>query len=177
VTILRLTFPFDPVPKERARTSVLDQHGRPRGTATTFTPERTRLYEWELSLRARAELSRQRLPKPLVAAPGPVFVAVTFHLAGPKRNREDFPVGRPDVDNLLKSLLDGLRGVLWADDCQVVAAQASKVWAVPPAGPRTVMVVADRQSTDELRRSERESGAPGGWPPSGSECASPVGSQ
>ena len=31
-----------------------------------------------------------------------------------------FPTGRPDVDNLAKGIMDGMTGVVWVDDAQVV---------------------------------------------------------
>lgn len=37
-----------------------------------------------------------------------------------------FPTGKPDLTNLLKMAEDGLKGVVWADDDQVVDASASK---------------------------------------------------
>ena len=37
--------------------------------------------------------------------------------------------GRPDIDNLIKFVLDAGNGVLWTDDAQIAVLQASKVWA------------------------------------------------
>ena len=33
---------------------------------------------------------------------------------------------RPDVDNLVKAVLDGLNGIAFKDDCQVVEVHATK---------------------------------------------------
>lgn len=38
------------------------------------------------------------------------------------------PMVKPDVDNILKAVLDGLNGVAYEDDKQVVTARASKAY-------------------------------------------------
>lgn len=74
---------------------------------------------------------------------GPVAVSLTFYLPRPKGHwrtganahllRDSaprFPAGRPDVDKLARSTLDGLgEAGVWADDSQVVSLHASKVYA------------------------------------------------
>lgn len=40
-----------------------------------------------------------------------------------------YPTAKPDLDNLEKAAMDALTGVLWVDDCQVVAKQSSKGFA------------------------------------------------
>jgi len=40
-----------------------------------------------------------------------------------------YPVGRPDIDNLQKTIFDALNGVLWRDDSQIVQLQARKFYA------------------------------------------------
>ena len=72
---------------------------------------------------------------PLITAP--LVVRATFGLSkpasAPKRART-FPTKARsgDVDKLLRSILDSLTGVLFADDSQVVAAVPVKDWSDPP---------------------------------------------
>lgn len=40
---------------------------------------------------------------------------------------------RPDVDNLAKLVLDGLNGIVFADDGQVARVRAAKAWTQAPA--------------------------------------------
>jgi Holliday junction resolvase RusA-like endonuclease len=83
---------------------------------------------------------------------GPLHVGVTFSMPRPKghygsgRNADKvkasappYPVGRPDLDNLVKAVLDALRGIAWGDDTQVVSLRARKTWAEP--SPGAVIVV------------------------------------
>ena len=74
------------------------------------------------------------------AAPleGPLSVAIVCRFiappSAPKKTRAAMlagvkrPTKRPDLDNLIKNL-DGLNGVAFADDAQVVQIAASKVYA------------------------------------------------
>lgn len=39
------------------------------------------------------------------------------------------PPGKPDIDNILKVVLDGLNGIAYEDDKQVVLTQCKKVYA------------------------------------------------
>ena len=48
------------------------------------------------------------------------------------------PATKPDCDNLAKTVLDALNGVLWLDDAQVVDLSVSKRYA---AEPHTVVTV------------------------------------
>lgn len=42
------------------------------------------------------------------------------------------PVTRPDVDNYAKSVLDGMTGVVWADDAQIVHLSVDKYYSDRP---------------------------------------------
>lgn len=89
--------PGDPQPKQRPRVV--------RGRA--YTPRRTSDYEQRIAahaLQARQEWQRGRDPWPLTGTYYEVRVAFT----------RDVLTG--DSDNVAKSVMDGLRGVLFADD-------------------------------------------------------------
>ena len=75
---------------------------------------------------------------------GPVSMEIVFHFARPKSHfgkvlkasAPDHHVKRPDVDNLIKTVLDGMNGIAWIDDAQVVYVKASKVWTEGDAHTR-----------------------------------------
>lgn len=76
---------------------------------------------------------------------GPVVVRVDFYLDRPKghfgtgRNAAAlkgtapaYPSGKPDIDKLLRSTLDGLgEAGIWGDDAQVVSVLATKLYVCP----------------------------------------------
>jgi crossover junction endodeoxyribonuclease RusA len=79
---------------------------------------------------------------------GPLMVRVTFYLPRPqghygtgrntgmvRASAPAYPDGKPDLDKLLRSTLDGLtEGGAWKDDAQVVTVRASKRYAAGATG-------------------------------------------
>lgn len=64
---------------------------------------------------------------------GAVSVELDFRIARPKRPRSTRPITRPDVDKLVRALLDALTSAgVWNDDGQVVRLLATKVYAEAP---------------------------------------------
>jgi Holliday junction resolvase RusA-like endonuclease len=80
-----------------------------------------------------------RPPQPLK---GPLALQVTCYLPIPKSYSKKKaaaalagtmrPVKKPDIDNLVKQLMDVMRGTFYEDDCQVCHQVASK-WYGDPA--------------------------------------------
>ena len=106
------TVPGQPVPKARARTV--------RGHS--YTPEPTRRYERAVAVLAQAAGLRP------TAEPVSVTVAVFM---GDARRR--------DLDNCIKAITDGLNGVAYADDSQIVDLHAHK--RIDRDYPRAVVTV------------------------------------
>ena len=80
----------------------------------------------------RAETQRTMAADRLLTMDGPVMVHITFYLPRPKTapKKRIVPAGRPDLDKLARSVLDGLTaGGAWLDDGQVVRLSASKLYA------------------------------------------------
>lgn len=73
---------------------------------------------------------------------GPLCVTLTFHRPRPKVHygnnglkswaEREFPTGRPDVLKLARAIEDGLTGILWHDDSQIVAEHIYKVYRDAP---------------------------------------------
>ena len=101
-----------PVGKARPRFS------RRGGKVVTFTPRETQIYEQNVkSLAQVAMLGKAMLE-------GPVKVTITAYFAHKKKT--GWHISRPDIDNVVKAILDGLNGVVFADDAVVAQLVASK---------------------------------------------------
>jgi Holliday junction resolvase RusA-like endonuclease len=109
----------EPVSKGRPRFS---QRG---GKVRTYTPAKTLNAE-----QAVADAFRAAAPGYTYAPDGAYQVDVVF-VSGTRRQR--------DVDNMLKLILDGLNGIAWADDHQVLRTVAEKGY--DPGNARTVVTI------------------------------------
>ena len=71
---------------------------------------------------------------------GPVTLTAVFVLPRPKTVKRTHPHVRPDLDKLLRALLDGITdaGCVWTDDAQVVELTARKVYDLHPGVHLTI---------------------------------------
>jgi Holliday junction resolvase RusA-like endonuclease len=121
-----------PVPKGRPRSFVTDG-----GRIGHYTPSKTHLYEEMVRLSGLSAMNRGGWRKLL----GAVDLTVVFVMPIPKswnakrqeaaRAGQIVPTGKPDLDNLIKAVKDGLNGVVWHDDAQVVGLSATKCYGSP----------------------------------------------
>lgn len=110
---------------------------RPRFTrgGQTYTPRETRAYEQFLR-----DWYMQRIRGGMVE--GPMVVTLNFLMPIPASwsaaKRAAAMRGnikhdkKPDIDNLVKAVLDAYNGVIWADDKQIIAIKAEKRYSVLP---------------------------------------------
>ena len=91
-------------------------HGRP------IHERAADLAVWRADIARNAELSGYR------PVDGAVKVTCEFIYMKPKTSPRSMPWVKPDLDKLIRAVLDGLTGVAYADDCQVTLIQASKTY-------------------------------------------------
>jgi Holliday junction resolvase RusA-like endonuclease len=60
---------------------------------------------------------------------GPLAAAIQFIMPDLASSKRAYPVKRPDMDNLLKGLLDCGNGIIWNDDAQIVDLKLEKRYA------------------------------------------------
>ena len=125
--VIKITVPGDPVAK-----------GRPRFTRTghSYTPPKTKQFE---NLVRLAYTLQQPDRDP---AEGPIELTVRVYFAIPtswsKKKQEAAAteqmkkISKPDLDNCLKAVQDGLNGVAWKDDAQVTDTHSSKRYSKRP---------------------------------------------
>lgn len=141
------TVPGVPVPK-----------GRPRVTRAgiTYTPRETLNYEAQVRV---AYAGKYPGREPIAAhIPLRLILRAFFPLPAsvPKRLRQAVADGRavymptrPDLDNLVKVVLDALNKVAWADDGQVVLIQAVKLRTAEQ--PRLIVRIDELPLVEEPR--------------------------
>ena len=119
--------------------------GRPRFArigAFVRTYDRAESRDWKSKVALFAKAAGVRL------IGGPVAISAVAFLARPKRlmrkRDEDGAItatSKPDVDNILKAVQDGLTGIAYADDAQIVEATILKMYHAKPSGPETTVSV------------------------------------
>jgi crossover junction endodeoxyribonuclease RusA len=77
---------------------------------------------WRADIARNAELFGF---KPIASA---VKVELDFVMSKPKSAKRAFPSVKPDLDKLIRAVLDGLTGVAFEDDSQVILIQSSKTY-------------------------------------------------
>jgi len=117
----------EPVPKGRPKFS------KAGGFMRAYTPKKTLDYEAVVQQAARAAMG----PTDLLETPVGVFLYIRLPIpqSHSKKRREaclsglEKPIKKPDIDNLAKSVLDGMNGIVWRDDSQIVSLHVTKVYA------------------------------------------------
>lgn len=125
------TIPGQPQGKGRPRVGSIGGHAR------MFTPAKTVAYEGLIAHAAQ----QARRGRPMLE--GPLVVNLVLRCQVPaswskKKQQQALageirPTTKPDIDNVLKAVLDGCNGVLWRDDVLVVTASVTKIYASVPA--------------------------------------------
>ena len=111
--------------------------GRPRFSTrgkfpVAYTPEKTKTYETEVGMMAKAAMGAS---KPLEGALE-AFIYVTFPVPpsySKKRteaclNNTEKYIKKPDLTNVVKSIEDGMNGIVYRDDSQITSLHSTKVY-------------------------------------------------
>ena len=84
------------------------------------------LAAWRADIASAAKLAGC---KPIL---DPIAITMKFRVKRPKSVKRDYPTVAPDLDKYVRSVNDGLTGVAFADDSQVIQIIASKEYADSP---------------------------------------------
>jgi len=122
--------PGEPVGKGRPRI------GRVGGHARMFTPQKTASYEGLIALAGTEAMAGRTLLEGAVMVEMRIVLAIPQSMSNKRRAMaiagELFPTKKPDMDNVIKAIYDGLNGVVWKDDVQVVDAFVRKRYGEVP---------------------------------------------
>ena len=116
---MKITINCQPQPLQRHR------HGK----FGSYLPPKSREYREILQWEAKKQGAKM--------LDGAIFLTLLFEFEVPKslskkkkQERQGKPhASKPDLDNLVKAVLDAYNGILYADDSQITNLVAYKVWA------------------------------------------------
>lgn len=120
-----------PVPKQRAKYS--------SKTGRFYTPKETVIYENYVK-----EITKDYIVLPLV---GPVKVEMIMYFNASSK--------RPDIDNVIKSVLDGMTGAAYTDDSQIMEVHAI-IRLINKKEGQGVKIKISEVDKDEYKDKERE---------------------
>jgi Holliday junction resolvase RusA-like endonuclease len=119
-----------PVPKGRPR------FARVGGFVRTYTDAKTVNFETHVKLAAKVAMgASEPWTCPIDAY---LYFALTIPASASKKAKQAMSDGttmhtkKPDLDNLIKSVLDGLKGTVFMDDGQIVNIHSTKVYSETP---------------------------------------------
>ncbi len=133
--MITIVLPGSPKGQGRPRSHIVKTRDG-RQFIAVYKDAASRTYEEALALTAKTVMkSRPPLEGPLVVEVDAIFAVPPSWsmkqrdaaLAGVVR-----PIGRPDIDNVLKSVLDGLANVVFRNDSQIVLATVEKRYGERP---------------------------------------------
>ncbi len=116
----------EPVPKGRPRFSTRGKF------PVAYTPEKTKNYESDVGMMAKAAMGASEPLEGSLEA----FIYVTFPVPASyskKRteaclNDSDKHTKKPDLDNVIKSVIDGMDKIVFENDSQITSIHATKVY-------------------------------------------------
>lgn len=126
---MKLVFEIEPVEQARPRATRMGRGIR------LYDPKKVSVYKKQLAMMCKFQYKQAPLT-------GPLMVELNFfrHVQSSLSKKERAlrlsgshrPVVKPDTDNYIKSTLDGLNGLLWEDDNQIVDLIAHKYYSDNP---------------------------------------------
>lgn len=96
-----------------------------------ITSDNAQLKPWRQQITLCAIEAMKSFNLPILGREVGVKIFLEFWLAKPKSTKRAQPTVKPDTDKLIRGVLDGLTGVCFEDDAQVVRIEAVKQYGAP----------------------------------------------
>ena len=116
---------------------------QPQGSMRAFIPkswhrpivtsDNRKLRPWRQELAQTAMIAMRESGAKMAARGVPISITLNFFFERPRSERKSaiHKVTKPDLDKLLRAVLDGLTGIVYADDGQVCVAECRKIFGSP----------------------------------------------
>lgn len=135
--MLELKFTITGTPTGKGRVRFFNGHA--------VTPQTTRNYEAQVKYEASHALEHM-VVRPDHHAPCSVKLSAFYEIPRSYTKKKRALIasqgcavvrpGKPDLDNVIKSVLDGMNGIVFHDDVQVIKLTAEKLWCLGDELPR-----------------------------------------
>ena len=144
--MITFTIPGQPVGKQRPKIVKIG------GFSRMATPQKTVSYEGLVAMTAQQAMAGRPMFEAAVAVNLFIDCQVPASWSAKKQRMalagEVLPTTKPDCDNVVKAVFDGLNGVLWRDDVLVVDCRLRKRYAATPRVRVEVWSVVDPVATE-----------------------------
>ena len=127
-------------------------YGKPRGKArprfsrrsnSVYTPKATQTYEKQIA-QAYIEASGG-----YTFGDKPIEIWITAVFPKAKTSKKEYPTLKPDIDNIQKAVFDGLNGIAYNDDKQIVTATIHKCFCMLEGEEPRILVTVTEYKGDE----------------------------
>ncbi|NHR06712.1 RusA family crossover junction endodeoxyribonuclease [Chromobacterium haemolyticum] len=140
---MNISFFVPGAPVGKGRPKVSSRGGK---FAQMYTPEKTANYESLIALAAQEAMAGN----PLIAGPADVEISMFLPVPSSWSKKKQaaalqgqvYPTKKPDADNVIKAIFDGINGVVWVDDVQACDIVVRKRYADKPGVEVTVREIA-----------------------------------
>lgn len=127
-------------------------YGKPQGkqrprfsrrSNSIYTPKNTQMYERQIAKAYRAAANGFSF------GDKPVEIWITAVFAKAKTSKKEYPTIKPDIDNIQKAVFDGLNGVAYNDDKQILTAVIHKTFCkLDGEEPRLLITVMESKENE-----------------------------
>ena len=139
---IQFAVPGNPVGKGRAKAA------RRGNYVTMYTPQKTVNYESLVAYSAHIAMNGRALITGAVTVDLDIRVQIAESWSHKKKKQAVdgviHPTKKPDIDNVEKAIFDGMNGVVWKDDVQVISVSKRKRYSDVPG---VFVIVREIQST------------------------------
>ena len=127
---MELSFTVFGIPQPQGSTRAFIPHGWSRPVITSDNPK---VKPWRQELAQTAMIAMSESGAKMAARGVPISISLTFYFEKSKsaRKSDQWKTTRPDLDKLLRAVLDALTGIAYQDDSQVCECRVAKLFGSP----------------------------------------------